>query len=87
MASVTVVITKRPELSPILFLVAEARAIDIARRWRSDDVLHCPAEFFVQRGVLQHIRSDNGLEFAAKAVYYWLQRLGVRTLFIEPVSL
>ena len=33
-----------------------------------------------------YIRSDNGPEFAAKAVRQWLQREGVRTLFIEPGS-
>ena len=30
--------------------------------------------------------SDNGPEFTAKAVRYWLERLGVQTLFIEPGS-
>ena len=34
----------------------------------------------------QHIRSDNGPEFAAKAVRGWIQGLGARTLFIEPGS-
>ena len=40
----------------------------------------------VQRGIPGHIRSDNGPEFTAKAVRSWLERLGVRTLFIEPGS-
>ena len=44
------------------------------------------AELFVQRRVPQHIRSDNGPKFAAKAVREWLQRVGVRTLFITPGS-
>ncbi len=30
--------------------------------------------------------SDNGPEFTAKAVRGWLNRLGIRTLFIEPGS-
>lgn len=64
----------------------ECLAIDVARRLRSDDVLYRLAELFVQRGVPQHIRSDNGPEFAAKAVRHWLNRVGVRTLFIEPAS-
>ena len=34
----------------------------------------------------KYIRSDNGAEFAARAVRGWLQRLGVQTLFIEPGS-
>jgi transposase InsO family protein len=35
----------------------------------------------------EYIRSDNGAEFAAKAVRNWLNRLDVTTLFIEPGSL
>ena len=64
----------------------ECLAIDVARRLRSDDVLHCLSELFVQYGIPEHIRSDNGPEFAAQAVRDWLQRVGVRTLFIEPGS-
>jgi transposase InsO family protein len=37
-------------------------------------------------GQPEHIRSDNGPEFAAKAVRHWLGRVGVKTLFIEPDS-
>jgi len=61
-------------------------AIVVARRLRSDDVLHCLADLFVEHGPPEHIRSDNGPEFAAKAVRQWLGRLGVKTLFIEPGS-
>ena len=32
----------------------------------------------------EHIRSDNGPEFTAKAIRDWLNKLGVKTLFIEP---
>ena len=41
---------------------------------------------FIFRGLPEHIRSDNGPEFTAKAVRRWLARLGVETLFIEPGS-
>ncbi len=35
----------------------------------------------------QHLlHSDNGPEFTAKAVRRWLERVGVRTLYIEPGS-
>ncbi len=34
----------------------------------------------------EHIGSDNGPEFTAKAVRGWLCRPGVKTLFIEPGS-
>ena len=40
----------------------------------------------VQRGVLEHLRSDNGPEFTAKAVRSCLQRVGVNTLSITPGS-
>ena len=43
-------------------------------------------ELFIFRDIPEHIRSDNGPEFAAKAVRKWLARLGVKTLFIEPGS-
>jgi len=64
----------------------ECLAIDVARRLRSDDVLFRLAELFVQRGAPQHLRSDNGPEFTAKAVREWLQRVGGQTLFITPGS-
>ena len=41
---------------------------------------------FIFRGIPEYIRSDNGPEFTAKAVRKWLNRLGVKTLFIEPGS-
>ena len=40
----------------------------------------------VHHGPPEHIRSDNGPEFTAIAVREWLDRLGVKTLFIEPGS-
>ena len=64
----------------------ECLAIKVARRLRSDDVLECLAELFVRHGVPDHIRSDNGPEFTATAVREWLERLGVKTLYIEPGS-
>jgi transposase InsO family protein len=64
----------------------ECLAIDVARHLRSDDVLHRLAELFVDRGPPDHIRSDNGSEFTAKAVREWLARVGVKTLYIAPGS-
>ena len=40
-------------------------------------------ELLLLRGVPEHIRSDNGPEFTAKAVRRWLNRVGVKALFIE----
>ena len=64
----------------------ECLAIDVARRLTSEDVLERLSDLFVRRGVPDHIRSDNGPEFTAKAVRGWLDRVGVKTLFIEPGS-
>jgi len=64
----------------------ECLAIEVDRRLRSDDVLHKLAELFVLHGPPEHIRSDNGPEFTAKAVRNWLGRVGVKTLFIAPGS-
>lgn len=64
----------------------ECLAIDVARRITADDVLHRLCDLFAGRGPPEHIRSDNGPEFAAKAVRGWLGKVGVATLFIEPGS-
>ena len=40
-------------------------AIVVARRLRSDNVLHCLTDLFVDHGPPDHVRSDNGPEFVA----------------------
>ena len=50
----------------------ECLAIVVARRLTSDDVLHLLCDLFVERGPPDHIRSDNGPEFTARAVRGWL---------------
>jgi len=64
----------------------ECLAIVVERKLRSDDVLHCLTELFACHGAPEHVRSDNGPEFTAKVVRQWLERVGVRTLYIEPGS-
>ncbi len=64
----------------------ECLMIRVARRLDSESVLECLASLFVYRAVPEHLRSDNGSEFTAKAVREWLGRVGVKTLFIEPGS-
>jgi putative transposase len=61
-------------------------AIKVDRKLKSEDVLECLAELFVQNGPPGHIRSDNGAEFTAKTVRTWLARIGIKTLYIEPGS-
>ena len=55
-------------------------------RLNSEDVLSTLYELFIERGVPEYIRSDNGSEFTAKAVRRWLSNVGVKTLYIEPGS-
>ncbi|HBL44790.1 MAG TPA: IS3 family transposase [Planctomycetaceae bacterium] len=64
----------------------ECLSIDVARRLNSEDVLERLSDLFIQRGTPNYIRSDNGAEFTAKKVRKWLERLDVKTLFIEPGS-
>jgi len=64
----------------------ECLAIRVERRLSSEDVIDQLFYLFLYRGIPEHIRSDNGPEFTAKAVRKWLARLGVKTLFIEPGS-
>ena len=64
----------------------ECLAIEVKRQMNHQDVLDRLAELFVDRGVPEYIRSDNGSEFTAQAVRDWLKAVGVRTLYIEPGS-
>jgi transposase InsO family protein len=64
----------------------ECLAIRVARRMTANDVLWVLADLFLEYGIPEHIRSDNGPEFVAQAVRSWLCDLGVTTLFIEPGS-
>jgi transposase InsO family protein len=58
----------------------------VERKVTSHHVIERLAHLFITKGIPEHIRSDNGPEFTAKAVRKWLADLGVKTLFIEPGS-
>ena len=64
----------------------ECLSIKVARKITAQDVLEELFDLIVDKGPPEHIRSDNGPEFTAKAVREWLSRIGVKTLFIEPGS-
>jgi len=64
----------------------ECLAIKVKRRLNNQDVLAVLADLMVARGIPDHIRSDNGSEFRAKALRKWLGNVGVKTLYIEPGS-
>ena len=46
----------------------ECLAIRVARRMTAHDVLWVLADLFLEYGIPEHIRSDNGPEFVAAAV-------------------
>jgi len=58
----------------------------VKRRITSEDVIDQLFNLFIFRAIPEHIRSDNGPEFTAQVIRRWLNRLGVKTLFIEPGS-
>jgi transposase InsO family protein len=64
----------------------ENLALHVDYRLGADDVMEVLKELFITYGVPDHIRSDNGSEFTAKAIQEWLKNIGVKTLYIEPGS-
>ncbi len=64
----------------------ECLRILVKRNITSQDIINQLFELFIFRGIPEHIRSDNGPEFTAKAIRRWLNRVDVKTLFIEPGS-
>ena len=64
----------------------ESLVIEVERSLKADDVLEILSRLFAEHGPPTHIRSDNGPEFTANAVRSWIEKLGVRTLFIHPGS-
>ncbi len=64
----------------------EALAIKVDRKLGSAEVLETLAELMLERGVPEHIRSDNGPKFVAQAVRNWIAAVGSKTAYIEPGS-
>jgi len=64
----------------------ECLIIMVARGITAQDVIYQLGELFLEKGIPEHIRSDNGPEFTARAIRQWLRDLGVKTLYIEPGS-
>ncbi len=64
----------------------ECLRITVARSITAQDVIDQLGELFLEKGIPEHIRSDNGPEFTARAIRQWLKNLGVETLYIEPGS-
>ena len=64
----------------------ECLAIEAGRSFTARDVIGVLQYLFAVRGTPQHIRSDNGPEFVAKAVCRWLEKADVKTLFVAKGS-
>jgi len=64
----------------------ECLAIEVSRRIKTIDVIEKLSDLFILRGIPEHIRSDNGSEFASKQIRRWLKAVGVKTLYIAPGS-
>ena len=64
----------------------ECLATLVARKIKTQEVIDQLFQLFIFRGIPEHLRSDNGPEFTAKAIRVWLNRIGVQTLFIERGS-
>jgi transposase InsO family protein len=64
----------------------ECLAIRINRKLKAVDVIDVLSDRFILRGVPEHIRSDHGPEFIAKAVQEWITAVGAKTAYIERGS-
>ena len=64
----------------------ECLSLEVNRGITSERVLDILVDLFVDRGVPNHVRCDNGPEFIATAIREHLKRTGVDALYIEPGS-
>lgn len=62
----------------------ECLTLEMARSITAEDVKDQLIRLFMVRGVPEHIRSDNGPEFIAKSLQFWLERSEVKTLYVQP---
>lgn len=61
-------------------------ALKVSCSIKADDVIDTLCELFSAHGVPNHISSDNGPEFIAKAIGKWLSQTDVSALYVEPGS-
>lgn len=64
----------------------ECHVLRADRALKSQDVLEWLGRAIQGHGAPEHLRSDNGPEFIAKAVQQWLAEQKIKTLYIEPGS-
>ena len=64
----------------------ECLTIHVDRQINLSEVLYKLSALFISHGIPDYFCSDNGSEFTSMAIRKWLQRIGVKTLCIEPGS-
>jgi len=64
----------------------ECLAIEVNRKLNSNNVMDVLSRLFLVYGTPTYIRSDNGPEFVAIRLRWWLKRHKIDTLYIEPGS-
>jgi len=64
------------------------RCLAVHAGWsiRAVDVITIVEAAFARYGKPQHLRSDNGPEFIAYAIQDWLEKNGIKTIYIKPGS-
>ena len=62
----------------------EGLAIEVDGRIRSGRVIEVLSRLVSERGAPKHLRSDNGPEFASRALLKWIADQGIDTALIEP---
>jgi putative transposase len=82
--------TEQGRILRILTLIDEytkqALAIHVGYSIRAVDAVTVLEAAIERYGPPQHLRSDNGPEFIAKAIRQWLQQADIQTLYIQPGS-
>ena len=58
----------------------------VRRKFKAQDVIEVLGEQFLKKGLPVQIRTNNGPEFTAMTVRQWLEKFGVKNLFIEHGS-
>lgn len=64
----------------------ECLGIRVRKRLSSEDVEETLAALLRRRGRPAYVRCDNGSEFVAETLRRWLDRKGIRPMYIEPGS-
>lgn len=64
----------------------ECFCLKAGRHFRAEDVVGEFSRLILERGAPEHIRSDNGPEFVARAVRKWNKRNDIGAIYINPGS-